>query len=338
MQVFRRGEPITPLSRLKRIKPYWLRQPSWLVKIRNWRYAHGTLPRIVKPATFNEKVLHRNLFERREDFTRIADKAAVRRYVEERVGPDLLPRLYHVTTCPETIPFDELPDRFVVKPTHGSGWVKIVRDKATIDRAALLATCRAWLQRDYYRETREIAYRGIQPQILIEEYIDDGSGATPNDYKCFVFGGHVEVIQADVDRFTHHRQLFYSPAWEKLDVRYLSDDISGEVPRPTHLTEMITAAEALCREFEFVRADFYDTRDRLFFGELTLTPNEGCVPFRPAEFDHYLGSLWKPLERRRLQTTSVRLTPKRHRRPGLDQFRRPTAGSPLEHRVPHQRQ
>jgi TupA-like ATPgrasp len=267
--------------------------PDSVVQIRKWRNAHGVFPRIFRPVTFSEKVLHRNLFERRDEFKQIADKAAVRSYVERRLGPEILPKLYHLTGDPDSIPFDELPSRFVVKPTHGSGWVRVVTDKSTLDRAGLIAVCADWLKRSYYRESREIVYKGVEPRILVEEFIDDGNGATPNDYKLFVFGGSVEYIQADLSRFDHHKQLLYSPAWKKLDVRYVGDDISGEVERPPHLREMIEAAEMLGRDWDFIRADFYDTAGRLYFGEITLTPNEGCVRFRPQEFDDYLGSLWK---------------------------------------------
>jgi hypothetical protein len=147
--------------------------PDSVVQIRKWRKAHGAFPRIFRPVTFSEKVLHRNLFERRDAFTQIADKAAVRSYVERRLGPEILPKLYHLTGDPNTIPFDELPPRFVVKPTHGSGWVRVVTDKSTLDRAALIATCADWLKRSYYRESREIVYKDVEPRILVEEFIDD---------------------------------------------------------------------------------------------------------------------------------------------------------------------
>ena len=42
--------------------------------------------------------------------TELADKFAVRSYVESRVGSRILPELYDVTTDPATIPFDELPE------------------------------------------------------------------------------------------------------------------------------------------------------------------------------------------------------------------------------------
>src|ERR1700686_4944938 len=100
----------------KRIKKLW---PDWFIVIRRHRIRHGVFPNLISPATFNEKILYRMLFDRRDVLTQMADKAAVRSYVESRLGPQILPKLYYLTTRPDTIPFDQLPDRFVVKPTHG---------------------------------------------------------------------------------------------------------------------------------------------------------------------------------------------------------------------------
>jgi hypothetical protein len=54
------------------------------------------------------KVLHRILFDRRAVLTQVADKAAVRDYVEARLGRHLLPERFYITTDPDTIPFDKL--------------------------------------------------------------------------------------------------------------------------------------------------------------------------------------------------------------------------------------
>jgi hypothetical protein len=71
-------------------------------------------------------------------------------------------------------------------------------------RAAVIATCRAWLDQSFYEQTREWAYKNVEPRIVVEEFIDDGTGAAPNDYKLFVFDGAVELIQVDTARFTGH--------------------------------------------------------------------------------------------------------------------------------------
>jgi TupA-like ATPgrasp len=268
--------------------------PDWFIAIRRHRKKHGRFPRLIRPQTFNEKVLHRMLFDRRPILTQVADKAGVRAFVEERLGRYFLPECYHLTADPETIPFDELPDKFVVKPTHGSSWVEIVTDKATLDRSALKEICRGWLRQSFYEITREWVYKDIQPRIIVEQFIDDATGNAPDDYKLFVFDGIVQMIQVDSGRFgDHHRRRLYSPTWEKQPVLLEYDDIRGDVPRPRHLKQMIAAAETLGRDFDFIRADFYDTPDCMYVGELTTTPGCGIDRFRPKEFDHHLGRSWK---------------------------------------------
>lgn len=294
-------------AELKKILPDWLlsilryrklRKPDFLVAIRNYQKSHGQLPNLIRPQTFNEKVLHRMLFDRRMLLTQLADKAAVRSFVRSRLGEGLLPQLYYLTTHPQTIPFDELPQKFVVKPTHGSSWVSIVRDKTTVDRELLIKTCLLWLSVSFYEITREWVYKNIRPRIIIEQFIDDGTGNTPNDYKLFVFDGKVEMIQVDVNRFTDHQRRLYRPSWDRLPVLFKYEDISGDVPAPPHLAEMIAAAETLGADLDFIRVDFYDTLDRLYFGELTTTPECATGCFRPREFDHILGSCWTLPKRR----------------------------------------
>src|SRR5271156_2931143 len=92
------------------------RLPDWSIVLREHRKSHGHWPNVINPVTFSDKVAHRIIFDRRALFTQLADKAAVRSYVERRLGPEILPKLYHLTSRPDTIPFDQLPDRFVVKP------------------------------------------------------------------------------------------------------------------------------------------------------------------------------------------------------------------------------
>jgi len=296
-----------PTSLLLQPLPSWVKKPikkalpdsvvEWMIDFRTltykYRRAHGVFPRLIRPRSFNEKVIHRILFDRRDVLTQITDKAAVRSYVESRLGPQVLPRLYCLTSRPEDIQLEELPDRFVVKPTHGSGWVQVVTDRSTLDRRALIETCNGWLGQSYYEEERVWFYKNIEPRIMVEEFIDDGSGAAPNDYKLFVFDGAVEFIQVDAGRFIHHRRRLYTPAWEKLDVLLKFDDIIGELPPPRHLAEMLAAAEALGQGMDFVRADFYDTPARLYFGELTMGPGGGMQRFSPKEFDYSLGGRWK---------------------------------------------
>lgn len=277
--VVRRSVPF-PLFRVPNlIRLYWLR--------------HGRLPRLLPPRRFTEKVLWRCMFADPAVFGPLADKWAVRAYVESRIGAGYLSRCLWLGDDPAGIPFDSLPERFVEKATHGSGMGRIVRDKAALDRDELVAACRQWLGCNYYRVGCELHYRDIPPRIMVEEFIDDGAGFSPRDFKFFVFDGEVAFVQIDVDRFTGHRQRQYDANWLPQLFRFQFDPILEDVPRPRRLDEMIAVARALGRGWSFVRVDLYETPDRVVFGEMTMTPLAGQNRFNPDEYDLQYGRMWK---------------------------------------------
>jgi teichuronopeptide biosynthesis TupA-like protein len=131
--------------------------------IRKYRYTFGRYPNIITPGTFNEKVQARKILDRRAIFSTWVDKVAVRDYVTARSASCKLPKLHCVTTNPDSIPFDRLPQRYVVKASHGSGWVRIVKDNASVDRASLVTQCWKWLEMNYFRQNGELAYKDVIP-------------------------------------------------------------------------------------------------------------------------------------------------------------------------------
>jgi len=282
--------------------------PDQLVAVMHHARHHRVIPNLINPRTFNEKVLHRIVFGRDPWMAMVADKYRVRDYVNQQVGADLLPRLHFVTADPGTIPFASLPQRFVVKPTHGSGWVEIVRDKKSMDEAALVKTFEDWLSQSYYEITREWIYKDIPPRILVEEFIDDGNGGAPNDYKLFVFDGRVAFILVTMGRFDLRAHLMLDRNWNPVDVSVAYSNLRRSVP-PPHLRQMIEAAETLVYGTDFMRVDFYDTPDKLYFGELTSTPGCGLDRFEPASFDARLGALWTLNHRAGKQRFSPAMTP-----------------------------
>jgi hypothetical protein len=270
-----------------------------VLTVRAYRRNHGVFPNILFPKTFNEKVVARSLFDKRPILRQFADKFAVRSYVSKRLGEAVLPDLYWVTRNPRDIPIERLPRSFVVKPTHGAGWVRLVRDKSKLDRDELARQCEYWLSQNFYNWHRERVYKDIVPRILVEELIDDGGKEAPTDYKFMVFHGRVEMIAVIVDRFVDTRGYFLDRDWNPLDAGLAN--ITGQkadvrtpctLPKPPHLAEMIRAAEILGRDIDFVRADFYDTPNKIYFGELTTTPGAGMEPYDPPSFDAYMGKLW----------------------------------------------
>ncbi len=264
-----------------------------MAAVRRYKANIGTYPNLINPKSFNEKLLQRIVFDRKSIWTQLQDKYTAREYVKARLGEDILPRRYWVTKDPSDIPFEALPDRFAVKATHGSGWYYLVREKTRVNRQELIDACRSWLSRNYYYVEREWVYKHIDPRILVEEYIDDGTGPDPIRYKLYVFHGSVRVVYVGVGIPGQARCGFYGRAWDRLPATVSSKkQIDGDLNRPRHWDEMIRDAEVLADGLDFIRVDLYDTHDRVVFGELTTTPGAGTSPYSPHEFDYYLGRLW----------------------------------------------
>lgn len=254
----------------------------------------GREPDLDHPTGFNEKILVKILCDRRPFLALLADKLRARDYVQ-RVAPALaLPKLYWRSERAEDLPLAALPDAFVLKPNHGSGWLQVVRDKQTVRREDLVRTCRRWLASDFTIVGREWAYRGIQRMIQAEELLQDGEGALPPDYKLFVFGGRVRLIQVDRDRYTRHTQVLYDEAWRRVEGTIRAAQGPPAAP-PASLSTMIDAAQRLSQGMDFLRVDFYDIAGQACFGEFTHYPNKGLNRFRPPSLDALLGD-WLTLD------------------------------------------
>lgn len=257
----------------------------------------GYWPQIRQPRSFNEKILHRQLFEEDELLTIAHNKLTAREYVAERIGDEILPDLFHVTDDPETIPFESLPDAYVVKSNIGSGDVLIVDGNGRPTVAAIKDQCEEWLSKDYYTElvvdSGNYCYNLPEPKILVEERLNGNMCGVPLDYKFYVFHGQVEYIHVDFDRYGDRSMRFFDREWNPQNFRKGDYPLGPAISKPARYEEMVNIAETLGEEFKFIRVDLYHPNDeRIVFGELTIGPGSGQSPFTPREKDFEFGSLW----------------------------------------------
>jgi len=271
--------------------------PEWLYILRkcliDFHLGHGAYPNLLRPKSFSEKIQYRKLFDRRPALVQFTDKFAVRNYVRQKLGNEVLTALYHLTDDADDIPFETLPKSFVIKPTHGCGWIEIVRDKELVNRVLLKERCSRWLSTNFLYTAGEWAYGQVTPRLIVEELLDDGDGSIPWDYKFFVFHGRVEFLSVDVDRFGVHRRNMYDRDWNRLDFGFQRAGTEHPLPRPSRLDDMIRCAEILAGDFDFLRIDLYQPGERIVFGEITATPASGLEPFWPGGTDRRIGDLWK---------------------------------------------
>jgi len=103
------------------------------VKRWQWEKRTAKLFEHREPVTLNEKIQYRMRYDRRPLLTVFADKIASREYAKEKCPDVSLPEVYLVTDNPREILASEIPDRCVIKPSHGSGALIFVDDRAPFD-------------------------------------------------------------------------------------------------------------------------------------------------------------------------------------------------------------
>lgn len=250
----------------------------------------GVYPNIDKPRSFSEKQQWLKLNYHNNLMTTCADKWEVRDYVLSKGYPTILSRVFGVYDSFSDIPIEELPNKFVIKATHGSGWNLICHDKNDVNWFWWRKIMGIWLRNNIFWPGREWPYKNMKPRLLVEEYLEDSSGFL-QDYKFFCFSGKTKFIQ--VNRFRgseNHVQNFYDLQWNLLEFgKSLTPDLTSKITPPKNLVKMISIAENLSDSFPFARVDLYEVESNVYFGEMTFYPKSGLPDFRPASYDQIVG-------------------------------------------------
>ncbi len=258
---------------------------------RRMRVALGYEPDLRHPRTYNERLAWRMLYDRNPLFPVTMDKIAVRDYVAGKLGMDILVPLIGVYACADDIPWDDLPDRFALKASHGWNMNLLVHDKNAVDRPAMLRQADSWLQQNHYAQTGEWGYRNIKPRLFIEELMLTEDGRVPEDIKFYVFGGKARLLRIHVDRFGSHAVNFYDTELRPMPFAQVFPTYPDFKPDPG-LRALAAVAERLGEDFDYARIDLYLLRGEIRFGEITHYDGSACVPFLPPEYDRVLGDMW----------------------------------------------
>lgn len=250
---------------------------------RNWV---GFFPDYKHPRDFCEKLLLYGLKNKNNPlFRQCADKAAVRDYVAAKGYADILNEVYGVYDTVEEMPFDTLPNQFVLKITNASGYNIICTDKTKLDIEKIKDQLKKWLVESdgFGFESGEWQYAYTKPRILAEKYLSNLGEASLVDYKfncfrgkvysCFIaYNRSMDDPHGDVcfDLYDKDFNLTEAvkPIWHKKRKVY---------PKPKTYAQMLEIASKLSEDFDYVRVDLYEIEDRVLFGELTFAPN-GYVP------------------------------------------------------------
>lgn len=265
-----------------------------------WSILPGERLNLENPQTFNEKIQWLKLHGEDTLLTRLADKYEVRQWVSERIGEKYLVPLLGVWNSAEEIEFDALPQKFVLKATHGCEMNIIVSDARKLDREVARKRIERWLNLNFaFMDGFQMQYANIRPRVLAEEYMEN-SGGDIFDYKFWCFKGKCHYIQFLSERKKSLKMAFFDRQWNVMPFVYDFERNPTPPPKPDNLELMIELSEKLAAGFEHVRVDFYRLDDgTIRFGEMTFTSASGRCKWDPPEWNLRLGQMFdvKPGDR-----------------------------------------
>lgn len=253
-----------------------------------------------RPVGFNEKLQWLKINNRDSKYSLMADKHSVKQYVTSLIGSKYVIKELGVWDDFSDINFSELPDRFVLKCTHNSGFIAVCRDKRNFDKKSAEKLLSHGMKLNYYWWGREWAYKNIKPRILAEEYVESHDFKELRDYKFFCFDGEPKVMFIATNRFNKEGELkfdFFDMDFNCLEIQQGHPTSEHPPEKPAQFALMKELAQTLSSGIPHVRVDFYEADGRVYFGEFTFYHFGGLVPFVPERWDKIFGSWIKlPVE------------------------------------------
>lgn len=280
---------------LTRISPKW--NTMYVYKNR-----FGKKIDLVNPKTLDEKIqwLKFNTYYNNSLVRECVDKYLVRNYLKKMHCDEIAVEAYGFYDTIDEIPWDSLPNKFVLKWNFGCGQNLICFDKSKLDIEDAKKKLKSWYKEKdtFYLTHSEMQYRGIKPKLVCERLIEGEDGGLPIDYKLYCFNGHAHCVLVCVGRGADGqgaKYYFFDRNWNLLRYNKAGKDAPEgfTVPKPEGVDKLFEYADKLSAPFPFVRADFYVEKGKVIFGELTFTPCGGFDTGRLPETQLLFGSMVK---------------------------------------------
>lgn len=228
----------------------------------------------------------------------LTDKARVKEIIAALNIPDLhVPRTYAVLETCSDFKYDNLPNDFVIKPTHYSGIVHICK-KCTDSPLMCDTKIKDTLNKSWNNRWKKMIhnfipivehhYDYIVPRIIIEEYIQNN-----DDWKIHVYKKEILFVHLCTERVDHSSKKFaITPSYEKIpwkrfEVILTDDPLPARPPEWERMKQIAIELATKLIGDDYVRVDLYISNNMIYLGELTFTPAGGRARFEPknAEID-----------------------------------------------------
>lgn len=125
------------------------------------------------PITLNDKILWLKLNYNMNNplVVKCADKVAVRDYVKSCGCEEILIDLIGVYNSAKEIPWEALPNEFVLKWNFGAGMNIVCTDKTKMDKNDVISQMEKWGKSKYWLSHSEMQYKDMPKRIICEKLI-----------------------------------------------------------------------------------------------------------------------------------------------------------------------
>lgn len=245
------------------------------------------------PQTFNEKLQWLKINNRKNEYTNMVDKYEMKKIVSNLIGDSYVIPTIGVYERFDDIDFSILPKQFVIKCTHDSGGLVIVRDKSKLDINKARKKINKCLKKNYYYFSREWPYKNIKPRIIVEKYMEDDKNESMRDYKFFCFNGEPKImyISEGLENHKTARMSFYDMDFKLTSCKRREyKQLEYKPDKPRNFKKMIDFSKLLSKNIPHSRVDWYEINGQLYFGEFTFFTCSGFISFEDSKWDYKLGT------------------------------------------------
>ncbi len=249
------------------------------------------------PKTFNEKLNWLKINDKNPEYTKMVDKYEAKKYAASIIGEEYIIPTLGVWDKFDDIDFDKLPNQFVLKCTHDSEGLVIVKDKSKFNKEEAKNKIENAMKYNFFYIGREYPYKNVKPRIIAEEYMEDREYGELRDYKFFCFDGEPKAMFIASDRGIGETKFdYYDIDFNHLDIVQHYPNSKKEIKKPINYKKMVELSKKLSKGMKHVRIDFYEVNGKLYFGEITFYHFSGLQPFNDKKWDELFGS-WLHLEK-----------------------------------------
>ncbi len=239
------------------------------------------------PKTLNEKIQWLKLYDNLPIKTTLTDKVLVRDWVKEKIGEEYLKPVLQICNNFDEIDFDKLPDSFIIKCNHGCKWHTIIKNKTKfLENKNLIKLTKNefkyWMTQTFFGFSDfETQYKNIKPQIIIESLLREKNNQEPEEIDIYCFNSKPKIINIHKFDSEHNYKLVssFDENYNSINLRfnYREQLINREINN--NYRKAFDLSKKLAKGFKFVRVDFIQYNNNLYFGEMTFTPQSGFIDF-----------------------------------------------------------